>query len=50
VAFGLGEAAPVTCATGLDDDRATGALPQPAKRKARANAAAVAPSVGLMAV
>jgi hypothetical protein len=54
VAFELGEAAPVglaeTSATGLDDDRATGALPQPARSKTTANAAAAATGVGLMAV
>jgi hypothetical protein len=52
--FGLGEAATVglatSCAVGLDDDRATGALPQPARRKTTANAMAAAVCVGLMPV
>lgn len=53
VAFGLGDAATVglaeTCATGLDDDRTTGALPQPARRNTTASAAAAAPGdVGLI--
>jgi hypothetical protein len=39
VAFGLGE----TWATGLDDDRTTGALPQPASSNVTAIAAAAAP-------
>jgi len=53
VAFGLGETAAAlgeTCATGLDDDRATGGLPQPATRKTTANAAAAALCAGLMPV
>ena len=39
-----------TCATGLFDDCATGALPQPARRTTTANAAAAALWVGLMYV
>lgn len=52
VVFGLGEAAPVglteTCATGLEDDRATGALPQPAMTNATVNPATAAIRADLM--
>jgi hypothetical protein len=54
VASGLGEAVFVglaeSCATGLDDDRAAGALPQPTRRKANVTVAATAPNVDLMPV